>query len=32
MKGPKIREVRVTPIAVTDPPLLNCAGFMLPTH
>ncbi|MDA0196102.1 MAG: glucarate dehydratase family protein [Bacteroidetes bacterium] len=30
MKGPKIRELRVTPIAVTDPPLLNCVGVHAP--
>jgi len=30
MKGPRIREVNVTPIAVTDPPLLNCVGVHAP--
>ncbi len=30
MKGPKIRELRVTPIAVTDPPLLNSVGVHAP--
>lgn len=28
--GPRIREVRVTPIAITDPPLLNAAGLHAP--
>lgn len=28
--GPAIAEVRVTPIAVTDPPLLNAAGLHAP--
>lgn len=30
MKGPKIKEFVVTPIAVTDPPLLNAAGLHAP--
>jgi len=30
MKGPCIREVRITPIAVTDPPLLNAVGVHQP--
>ena len=30
MKGPKIREVNITPIAVTDPPLLNSVGLHQP--
>ena len=29
-KGPCIREIRVTPIAITDPPLLNAAGLHAP--
>jgi glucarate dehydratase len=29
-KGPKIREMIVTPIAVIDPPLLNAAGLHAP--
>jgi glucarate dehydratase len=29
-KFPKIREMRVTPIAITDPPLLNAAGLHAP--
>lgn len=29
-KGPRIREVHITPIAVTDPPLLNAAGLHAP--
>ncbi|MEN9684651.1 MAG: hypothetical protein RLZZ28_437 [Bacteroidota bacterium] len=29
-KGPKIREMYVTPIAVVDPPLLNAAGLHAP--
>lgn len=29
-KGPKIREIHITPIAVTDPPLLNAAGLHAP--
>jgi glucarate dehydratase len=29
-QGPRIREVRVTPIAITDPPLLNAAGLHAP--
>lgn len=28
--GPRIREVIVTPIAITDPPLLNAAGLHAP--
>jgi glucarate dehydratase len=28
--GPLIRELRITPIAVTDPPLLNSAGVHAP--
>lgn len=28
--GPKIREFNITPIAVTDPPLLNAAGLHAP--
>jgi glucarate dehydratase len=28
--GPKIQEVRITPIAVTDPPLLNSVGLHQP--
>ncbi len=30
MYGPKIKELRVTPIAVTDPPLLNSVGIHAP--
>ena len=30
MKGARINEFRITPIAVTDPPLLNCAGLHQP--
>ncbi|NHE57421.1 enolase C-terminal domain-like protein [Cyclobacterium plantarum] len=29
-KGPLIREIRITPIAITDPPLLNAAGLHAP--
>ena len=29
-KGPKIKEFHITPIAVTDPPLLNAAGLHAP--
>ena len=29
-KGPCIREIRVTPIAITVPPLLNAAGLHAP--
>jgi glucarate dehydratase len=29
-KGPHIREIHITPIAVTDPPLLNAAGLYAP--
>lgn len=29
-KGPKIKEVRITPIAIADPPLLNAAGLHAP--
>jgi len=29
-KGPLIREIHITPIAVTDPPLLNAAGLHAP--
>ncbi len=28
--GPRIREMRITPIAITDPPLLNAAGLHAP--
>ena len=28
--GPRILEVRITPIAITDPPLLNAAGLHAP--
>ena len=28
--GPKIRELKITPIAVTDPPLLNSVGVHQP--
>ncbi len=28
--GPKIKEIHITPIAVTDPPLLNAAGLHAP--
>ena len=27
MKGPAIKELRITPIAITDPPLLNSVGI-----
>jgi len=27
MKGPVIKELRITPIAITDPPLLNSVGI-----
>lgn len=30
MKGPKIKSFVVTPIAITDPPLLNAAGLHAP--
>jgi len=30
IKGPKIREVNITPIAITDPPLLNSVGLHQP--
>jgi glucarate dehydratase len=30
MKGPRIKELKVTPIAVTDPPLLNSVGVHAP--
>jgi len=30
MKGPRIKDFIVTPIAVTDPPLLNAAGLHAP--
>lgn len=30
MKGPLIKEVRITPIAIVDPPLLNAAGLHAP--
>ncbi|MEX2513213.1 MAG: enolase C-terminal domain-like protein [Cyclobacteriaceae bacterium] len=29
-KGPKIREILITPIAISDPPLLNAAGLHAP--
>src|SRR5688572_26624372 len=29
-KGPAIRDVIITPIAITDPPLLNAAGLHAP--
>ncbi|MDF9796962.1 glucarate dehydratase [Catalinimonas alkaloidigena] len=29
-KGPKIKEINITPIAVVDPPLLNAAGLHAP--
>ena len=29
-KGPKIKELHITPIAVIDPPLLNAAGLHAP--
>ena len=29
-KGPLIKECNITPIAVTDPPLLNCVGLHQP--
>ncbi len=30
MKGPKIKEINITPIAIIDPPLLNAAGLHAP--
>src|SRR5690348_12471097 len=30
MKGPTIKDVIITPIAITDPPLLNAAGLHAP--
>ena len=30
MKGPRIKEFKITPIAVTDPPLLNSVGLHQP--
>jgi len=30
MKGPKIKELNITPIAITDPPLLNSVGLHQP--
>ncbi|GJM28575.1 MAG: glucarate dehydratase [Cyclobacteriaceae bacterium] len=30
MTGPKIKELRITPIAITDPPLLNSVGIHAP--
>ena len=30
MKGPVIKELRITPIAITDPPLLNSVGIHAP--
>lgn len=30
IKGPKIKEFNITPIAITDPPLLNAAGLHAP--
>jgi glucarate dehydratase len=30
MKGPRISEINITPIAVTDPPLLNSVGLHQP--
>ena len=30
LKGPKIREMIITPIAIVDPPLLNAAGLHAP--
>lgn len=30
MPGPKIKEVKITPIAITDPPLLNSVGLHQP--
>ncbi len=30
MAGPKIAEMRITPIAIVDPPLLNAAGLHAP--
>ena len=29
-KGPKIKEINITPIAIIDPPLLNAAGLHAP--
>lgn len=29
-KGPKIKEIHITPIAIVDPPLLNAAGLHAP--
>ena len=29
-KGPKIKQVNITPIAIVDPPLLNAAGLHAP--
>src|SRR5688572_7838660 len=29
-RGPSIKEVNITPIAITDPPLLNAAGLHAP--
>jgi glucarate dehydratase len=29
-KGPKIRQINITPIAIVDPPLLNAAGLHAP--
>lgn len=29
-KGPKIKEINITPIAIVDPPLLNAAGLHAP--
>ncbi len=29
-KGPRIKELRVIPLAVTDPPLLNSVGVHAP--
>ncbi len=28
--GPLIKEIHITPIAITDPPLLNAAGLHAP--
>ena len=30
MTGPVIKELRITPIAITDPPLLNSVGIHAP--
>src|SRR6185436_15033402 len=30
IKAPRIREMNITPIAITDPPLLNAAGLHAP--